>query len=366
MNIILVIGLIISLGFSVYFYSVSLKQSNVDKFLGAVFLMIFLTFLYNHLWYTDFLKTHPEYLFFDIGIPFLLGPMIWFYVLSLTNNEEAVAEKVMHYVPVVLIYFSILDLILLPADQKLEIVSQQARVAGIRYSIITIMQFIPVPVYLIAGIIRVKKYEKSLKNVFSSVEEINQKWLIILLVAFLIFWLIISVGLVVLNFFVLAKAISYIVILTFVIFLLFVGIYGIYKNKSIKKLNELATEENEEKTDFYDSKNEYDFIEKYVNENKPYLLVDLTINDLAKTLKIPPHKLSRILNNQFKNNFFDYVNSKRVDEFKQKIINKEHEKFSIISLAYDSGFNSKSAFYRYFKKIEGVTPGEFIKLNNNQ
>ncbi|MBN2664148.1 MAG: helix-turn-helix domain-containing protein [Bacteroidales bacterium] len=362
MNFILIIGLVISLGFSTYFYAISLKQSNVDKYLGVVFFMIFLTFLYNYLWYNDFLKNHPDYLFLDIGIPFLLGPMIWFYVQSLTNQNKPKPAKFMHYVPVIIIYMSIFDLLILPADQKLEIVSQQARQAGLRFSILTIMQFLPVPIYLTAGIIRVKKYEKSLKNVFSSVQTINQKWLIILLFAFLIFWLIISIGLVILNFFILKKVLSYIVIITFIVFLLFVGIYGIHKNKSIKKSNEIiektkiSNENSSKKTE-----KKYDFIDVYVAEKKPFLSADLTINDLAKSLKMPPHRLSKILNNQYNSNFFDYINLKRVEEFKEKINNNEHKKYSILSLAYESGFNSKSAFYRYFKKIEGITPGEFIK-----
>jgi AraC-like DNA-binding protein len=72
-----------------------------------------------------------------------------------------------------------------------------------------------------------------------------------------------------------------------------------------------------------------------------------------------PHALSQVINEQFSSNFNDFINSYRVEDAKKMLMDPEGRNFTIASIAYDSGFNTLSAFNVAFKKFTGVTPSQF-------
>ena len=92
---------------------------------------------------------------------------------------------------------------------------------------------------------------------------------------------------------------------------------------------------------------------------KPYLDADISLPELANKLEIPSHHLSRVINEQLGTNFFDFINQYRIEEVKARINNPEFDKLSLLGIAFDSGFNTKSAFNRVFKKMTGLTPSEY-------
>ena len=63
-------------------------------------------------------------------------------------------------------------------------------------------------------------------------------------------------------------------------------------------------------------------------------------------------------------NFFNFVNRYRVDEVKQKILNPKYDNYSVLGIALECGFNSKTAFNRIFKHMTGLTPTEYKKTHN--
>ncbi len=104
-------------------------------------------------------------------------------------------------------------------------------------------------------------------------------------------------------------------------------------------------------------------LEKYMQKNKPYVNPGLTLNELAKNIEVPSHQLSKLLNDHFGKNFFDFINSYRIQEFKKLAADPKNQHFTFLGLAYEVGFNSKTAFNRSFKKITGQTPREFLEEN---
>ena len=86
-------------------------------------------------------------------------------------------------------------------------------------------------------------------------------------------------------------------------------------------------------------------------KNKPYANPNLSLNELASKLKMPPHILSKVINQGFQKNFFDFINTYRVDEFKIRMEDPKYRHYTLISVAYEVGFNSKTAFNRSFKKM---------------
>jgi YesN/AraC family two-component response regulator len=84
---------------------------------------------------------------------------------------------------------------------------------------------------------------------------------------------------------------------------------------------------------------------------------------LASYLELPANYVSQLLNQGFDKNFSEYVNTFRLHEFKQRVLLEENKDLTIMAVAYDSGFNSKTVFNTFFKKIEGITPNTFLKTN---
>jgi AraC-like DNA-binding protein len=109
-------------------------------------------------------------------------------------------------------------------------------------------------------------------------------------------------------------------------------------------------------------------LKEYMDKEKPYINADLDLRDLAAHLNVYPHYITQVLNTLFNQNFYEFVNTYRVNEAKKHLEKSRHlNKVSILSIAYDCGFNSKSSFNRIFKRKTGMTPSEFrghIEENN--
>lgn len=102
----------------------------------------------------------------------------------------------------------------------------------------------------------------------------------------------------------------------------------------------------------------------YFKEDEPYLNPQLTLKFVANVLGLNTNKMSYLVNQAFDVNFNDFVNSYRLNHFKNIALDPKNAHLTILGLAYDSGFNSKSVFNTYFKKTEGITPKAWLKTNS--
>ncbi len=101
-------------------------------------------------------------------------------------------------------------------------------------------------------------------------------------------------------------------------------------------------------------------LEMIMHKNKPHLDSDLNLVKLADMLEITPHQLSYTINNGFNQNFFQFVNRYRVEKAKELLVDNSHD-YTILAIAFESGFNSKTSFNTTFKKLTGQTPTEYKK-----
>ncbi|MCB0652208.1 MAG: helix-turn-helix domain-containing protein [Saprospiraceae bacterium] len=100
---------------------------------------------------------------------------------------------------------------------------------------------------------------------------------------------------------------------------------------------------------------------RFVEKEKPYLDPGLSLRSLASAIDIHPNQLSWLLNESIGKNFNEFVNYYRVEAFKQLATDSTNAHLSLLGLAYESGFNSKTVFNTYFKKETGLTPKQFLK-----
>jgi len=102
-----------------------------------------------------------------------------------------------------------------------------------------------------------------------------------------------------------------------------------------------------------------------MKEEALYLDCTLNLASLAEQMHLNSHQLSYVINNGFNENFFQFVNRYRVKKAKELLVGKKREKLSILGIAFEAGFSSKTSFNTIFKKMAGCTPSEFVKQHSN-
>lgn len=103
-------------------------------------------------------------------------------------------------------------------------------------------------------------------------------------------------------------------------------------------------------------------LEKRLASHDDHLNADLKLGDLAEYLGTNSSVLSKVINSHFGKNFNDFINGLRCEAFQERVKAGEHQRHTLLSIALDCGFNSKSTFNRAFRKYAGMNPGEAVKL----
>lgn len=137
----------------------------------------------------------------------------------------------------------------------------------------------------------------------------------------------------------------------------------VFKNKKIA--NSVASietiKQNNTSLKFDKNNSHYKILISLFEEDQLFLEPDLSLDILSNKLGISKSYLSALINQTTNSNFYHFVNSYRIEYLISLFKAKKNEEFTILSLAFDAGFNSKSTFQAFFKKIKGKTPTQYIK-----
>ena len=155
------------------------------------------------------------------------------------------------------------------------------------------------------------------------------------------------------------------------IYVFFIGLFGLRQNAVFNNdifvqayLNEedIVTS-NYKNSGLSDEKTDQIFVrlKLHMDEKKPFLKEDLSLAALAAELEITANQLSQVINQKTSSNFFNFINSYRVATVKEKFKDPALAAYSILGIAYDSGFRSKSSFNKIFKETTGQTPLQYRK-----
>jgi len=101
-----------------------------------------------------------------------------------------------------------------------------------------------------------------------------------------------------------------------------------------------------------------------MEEEKLYQEAELTLQQVATKLQVPTYQVSQALNEGMKKNFYDVVNNYRVEDAKRLLLDEKSRNYTILSIGFEAGFNSKTTFNTVFKKFTGFTPTEFRGRQN--
>lgn len=248
----------------------------------------------------------------------------------------------------------------------------------------TLLKIVSFSAYLFLSIKMLLEHKARIKHVFSYQEKITLMWLTNMLWLFL-FGLI--QGISILLFFQdheeLTQIMGFMEYFSIIV-IFYIGVMGLLQPEIYRKSEqvyirelkqELATpresktdEQNGNKIKYRKSALTNNDIQRIANklntlmqEQQIFLDPDLSMPQLADGLSVSPNYLSQTLSSKFDTNFFDYINRLRIEYAKAQLLDPKLNKKSVVDIAIDSAFNSRSAFYTAFKKHVGMTPSQFKK-----
>ena len=381
MDILIIIGAIQAVFFAIIIFSKK-RKSVSDKILAVwlSFFAVHLAFVYYS--YTAGTVFYIQYGYFPTGVLVLYYSIMYVYALSLISKENVFKVKwLIHLVPTIIVYVSIIPFAMLPYEEKAKFVTNIT--SNIYQYLVLGFILLFVAFYLVAILRLLKKHKITIRKMFSYEENINLNWLRILAVLLLMLFVIIS-GLVAFVYYI--DLTSSVLLVedqvnldmqgqtAFVVFVFLLGFFGI-KQQMIyapsKRTDKVLLPENNIQIDEgryqksglkrEDSQNHLKELLQYMMDEKPYLDGKLSLKQVAEKLEISSNYLSQVINENLNKNFFDFVNGYRVDLIKEKMSNAANGNITILGLAYDCGFNSKSSFNSIFKKYTGLTPSQYLK-----
>ena len=372
MEIIFVIGA--TLAFFLAFLVFS-KNNNItgDYILGSflVVLGLYFTIIYLE---SNNIECPLVVNIMGFNIPLLLGPFMFLYVLLMVKtNNEFKAVYWLHGLPYLL--FSLYSILyfygVLENDTHSNLTYENVTLFKITFYLVMN------PVYSIWALFVLKQHKQKIHGHFSYTKNIDLVWLKSVTIGFSA----LTGFILILHFFdrypiAAISPLGYVIFLALTVYIFFLGYFGfkqqvIYSDKQIDislsdkvvPINENGKEERYKRSSLKEKEAEV-YLENlldYFEKEKPYLNGQLKLIDLSEYLNISVHHLSQIINEQLGKNFFDFVNEYRVQEVKARLSNPDHKQYTLLSIAYDSGFNSKSNFNSTFKKITGFTPSQYQK-----
>ncbi len=353
------------------------RNARPNRALGLLTLLFTIDLGEEFLYQIGFFNTVPHLLQTLTPIDLLYGPLLYFYITLLVSYDmENRRFSSWHFMPVFTGIVLILPFhIFLGGAEKIAFVDalrkgQLHTVPNIPLSvevgiiILTLITIAQIGFYLTISIRRITSHYSAIKQQYSDIEKISLTWFRNLLLGLSLIYLFFLGD----QFFPDLWRINFLGDAITILAVILIYILGYLALRQ----PEIFTETLAGKTDQDSERYEKSGLDKeaslllltelrtHMDENKPYLDGGLTLPSLARQLELSTNYLSQIINEQLDMNFHDFINKYRVEEA-QRLIQSSQQEINILQIAFESGFNSKSAFYSSFRKFSEMTPTQYSK-----
>jgi AraC-like DNA-binding protein len=332
----------------------------------------------------------PYLLGVEIPLPLVYGPMLYLYTCELTRQAPVSKGWFVHFVPLLLSYLYVLPFYTLSTDQKIWVYQHEG--AGFRerqfFLLVSIM--LSGTLYPLFAFLRLRRHRKSIDAQFSNTEKINLTWLQYLILGMTLIWATVFIG---------SEAYIFATVVGFVFF---IGYFGI-RQTSIFRDQPAFSHANEHEYNIptemipVNSENAFESVVggkivaeisvrqiKYaksgLNPEMALLIYQklqnlmqterlftdpqITLAALSEKLGTNTNHLSQVINTIESKNFYDYINALRTAEFIRISFLPENQRYNLLHLALECGFNSKTSFNRNFKRHTGFSPSDFLVRQN--
>ena len=367
MDMIFTIGIFTSL----FFFILLLNKKNKslpDKILSFWMLVVAIHLASTYVYIRGYWEIYPHLIGITAPFPLLYGPLLYTYVFySIKGGTGLEKNDYLHFLPFVLAYLYMARFYFFyTAEEKRLVDKGEVDDFSIFSLVLVIAVIISAMVYATYSFKLLKRHKKMIGDNFSNDEKINLNWLRSFIWGVGLIFTTVAVVLVTRDIldFTYSFNPDFLFYSMMVFCVLCLGYFGI-RHQNIFIDNKVTEFEEGIRSAYKNSglkeeiaRLKHGELVKLMVEDKPYLEPNLTLNSMAERLDFPLHHLSQIINQFEKQNFNDFVNKYRVEEFIERAA--RDKQFSFLALALDSGFNSKSTFNSVFKKHKGLTPSKYM------
>jgi len=322
-------------------------------------------------------KDFPHFTGITYAFPFLYGPIFYLYAGLISSDNNSFNPKYyLHFIPFILVViYGILFVYFESSEFKFALIRNELEKPVPGLKLIGYLKPFHGIIYTFFTIQVVRVYNNKIRNSYSNIERINLNWLRHLTIGLSIVWGVVVISYVVDAFSTKDIEMDHLIYMTASVLIYSIGylslrqpeIFQVIQKSEAEPAPESKTKTSEETsykksglTDL-EAQNHLKNLLQIMETDKPYLNSDLTLRDLAGKLSMSTHNLSEILNTRLNQNFYDFINRYRVEEVKRRLADNESEKYSLLAIAFDSGFNSKAGFNTIFKKHTNTTPSQYRK-----
>jgi AraC-like DNA-binding protein len=332
------------------------------------------------LYASDHFRSVPFLIGISQPVIYLFGPAIYLYARTVSGGPERPGRHaLLHLLPAAAVFLYLLPFYLKSGADKIAFVEALMR-NGAPFDV-QIIQWLKLPhgaAYTLVTFGVLARYRRRLEENFSTLDRINLSWLRHVLIGVMLTWAvaIVHFGLGLAGVQILDADLSP-ASLVLVVIVYMIGILGLrqpdvfwpqesvdFKEKSPKEVS-LLTSAKYRKSGLDPAKAVS--LEKallaLMEEHKPHEDSGLTLQNLSDRLGVSLHNLSEVINARLGMSFHDFVNGYRVEDAKRHLLDPKLAHQTILAVALDSGFRSKSTFNKIFKRFTGATPSEFRREN---
>lgn len=381
MNLFFIAG--IGVAVFIEFLLLTKKRKSTSDLILTVWMFIIIVHLFQFtLFFTGDIHKLPFLLGTEHPLPLLHGVFLYYYVASVTGRlprHRWIA--LLHLLPAALMYGYLVSFFVLPTEVKIAV--YRNRGAGYEWFSYAKLHAISISgvTYVIVSLLLLHRHAKTIRDNFSSIEKVDLRWLRILTYGLGGIWLLM-----------LLFRNDVLIFTGVVTFIFLIGFFGVRQGDifthGIRREDEEIPGDGDSSEDddagakhisIADGNEAAERRKKYSKsglgeeaaaelhaalialmvEKERYKRSDLSIDDLAAELRVHPNHLSQVINQEEGKNFYDFVNSYRIAAFKRLIEANKNQRYTLLSLAFDCGFSSKSSFNRVFKKETGQTPSQY-------
>jgi AraC-like DNA-binding protein len=335
----------------------------------------------------QFEQVWPHFFGVAYPLPLLYGPLVYLYAVTTSDRTRHLRRRdALHFIPFAATVIAGFPIYAMSGPEKIAFYHELQQ--GVRPAVVRVidpLKLISGVSYAVATIVFLRRHQSRMKDSYSSLERVNLRWLLRLAAAAAAIWgLAATLDLTERFHHPLVRQGDDVVALAVAILVYGIGYMALRQpeifNFSASEhraaeplIHDAATlplaPPSGDKTARYERSGlgepEARVLEKrllaLMDGERPYQDSELSLNDLARRLDTTPHKLSEVLNSELGQSFYDFVNAYRVRDVQRRIADGQSKNLTILSLAVDAGFTSKSTFNQVFKRHTGQTPSEYRK-----
>jgi AraC-like DNA-binding protein len=351
---------------AVFTFSIrKVPRAKISNTLLGIFLLILaLNVVDGLLVYNGFYQKFPSLAHWEDGFVFLIGPLLYFYTKSVVYRDFRFQLKhIIHFIP----FFAVTALFQYIYHQQPENFQEfiqshiREQALPLEFYAAIIVIYAHIFIYLYCAYRHVGSYHAKIKEKFSNTEKVNLNWLGLMLGSFSILLLVsLASTFIPLTSFGPYLKVGVIVVIVLILFFVTVIIW-----RALKQGEPFS--EVEEKSEKYigskllpaERQAALERLDRMMRQEKYFREPDITLDLLAQKIGITPKKLSQIINGDYRQTFFDFINTLRIEEAKRIMRDNTDRKMTVLEIMFECGFNSKSSFNTLFKKKTGLTPSAY-------